>query len=100
MKQVIIIGGGVAGLTAATHLSERGLSPLVLEADPNWIGGRLKNGPIIEIEHQGKNWAFSGEHGVHGIWMPYLNLKHILARYDILPEFVPAQNEVWIFGRG
>ena len=28
----IIIGGGVAGLTAALHLAERGLKPLILEA--------------------------------------------------------------------
>ena len=37
----IIIGGGIAGLSAALHLSERGLHPLALEADPQYLGGRL-----------------------------------------------------------
>jgi phytoene dehydrogenase-like protein len=37
---VIIIGGGVAGLSAALHLAERGLKPLILEADER-AGGRL-----------------------------------------------------------
>jgi flavin-dependent dehydrogenase len=29
----IIIGGGVAGLTAALHLAERGLRPLMMEEE-------------------------------------------------------------------
>lgn len=36
---VIVIGGGVAGLSAAAVLSERGARVLVLEARP-WLGGR------------------------------------------------------------
>ncbi len=32
----IIIGGGVAGLTAALHLAERGLKPLILETWSAW----------------------------------------------------------------
>ncbi|MBK9053766.1 MAG: FAD-dependent oxidoreductase [Chloroflexi bacterium] len=39
MEQVIVIGGGVAGLTCAVHLAERGLRPLLIEADPVWLGG-------------------------------------------------------------
>lgn len=96
----LIIGGGVAGLMAAVHLAERGLKPLLLEADPDWIGGRLKGGPTIEIEQGGQIWSFPGEHGVHGIWSPYHNLTAVLARYQILPAFVPAREETWIFGRG
>ncbi|HSM70180.1 MAG TPA: FAD-dependent oxidoreductase, partial [Anaerolineales bacterium] len=56
----IIIGGGVAGLTAALHLAERGLKPLILEADER-AGGRLSGkGEIIVNGHH-----FSNEHGVH-----------------------------------
>ena len=29
----IIIGSGVAGLSAGLHLAERGIKPLILEAD-------------------------------------------------------------------
>ena len=43
---VIIIGGGIAGLSAALHLAERGLKPLILEADEKFIGGRLAGGGV------------------------------------------------------
>ncbi|HWQ13735.1 MAG TPA: FAD-dependent oxidoreductase, partial [Roseiflexaceae bacterium] len=39
MNDAVIIGGGVAGLTAAAHLVGRGLRVLLLEADPAHIGG-------------------------------------------------------------
>ena len=59
----VIIGGGVAGLTAAIHLAERGLKPLILEADER-AGGRLSGKDDIVInEHR-----FSNEHGVHGVF--------------------------------
>ncbi len=96
----LIIGGGVAGLMAALHLAERGLKPLLLEADPVWLGGRLKGGPAVELNHHGQTWRFPGEHGVHGIWSPYRNFQAALARHDLRPVFVPAHEETWIFGRG
>ncbi|HEX5322517.1 MAG TPA: FAD-dependent oxidoreductase [Capsulimonadaceae bacterium] len=37
---VIVIGGGIAGLGAALGLQDRGLKPLVLEADSR-VGGRM-----------------------------------------------------------
>ncbi|MFC1975096.1 FAD-dependent oxidoreductase [Chloroflexota bacterium] len=95
----LIIGGGIAGLMAAVHLAERGLKPCILEADPEWMGGRLKDGPTVEFEHQGQTWRFPGEHGVHGIWSPYRNFQATLARHDIRPVLVPAREETWIFGR-
>ena len=40
-RSVIIVGGGLAGLTAALHLAERGMKPLILEADEQFAGGRI-----------------------------------------------------------
>lgn len=96
----LIIGGGIAGLMAAIHLAERGLRPLLIEADPDRIGGRLKSGPTVEFEHAGQRWRFPGEHGIHGIWSPYRNFQGTLARHDIRPVLVPAREETWILGRG
>src|ERR1041384_1241512 len=91
----IIIGGGVAGLTAALHLAERGLKPLILEADER-VGGRLSGKEEIVIN----DWRFPNEHGVHGIWSSYLNLKTMLRRHGIIDQLIPAQEEQWIYRTG
>lgn len=48
---VIVIGGGIAGLGAAIRLKDRGLEPLVLEAEPR-VGGRMTtdrvNGFVVD----------------------------------------------------
>ena len=91
----IIIGGGVAGLTAGLHLAERGLRPLILEAGER-VGGRLAGKEDILIN----DWCFPNEHGVHGIWSSYVNFKHMLRRHEILPTLIPAQEEQWIYRSG
>jgi len=95
---VIIIGGGVAGLTAGVHVAARGLRPLVLEADPDYAGGRMAGGDTVAFEHGGQTWRFRGEHGVHGLWAPYHNLRAMLARNGIAPDYVAAKEETWIYG--
>ena len=96
-QRPLIIGGGVAGLVTAVRLAQRGLRPLVLEANPQ-VGGRLRNEPPVELDHHGRVWSFPQEHGVHGLWEPYVNLKSLLSELDIAPRYVPAQDETWIVG--
>lgn len=43
--QVVIIGAGVAGLIAARHLEEAGLSPLIIDSADR-VGGRLKTDEV------------------------------------------------------
>lgn len=93
---IVVVGGGLAGLTAALHLAERGVSPLVLEADPTHCGGRVSGGDEVEID----GWHFPTEHGVHAIWSPYRNLQAMLTRHAIRPTLVPAQEERWFYRRG
>jgi carotenoid phi-ring synthase / carotenoid chi-ring synthase len=91
----IIVGGGIAGLTAALHLAERGLKPFLLEADER-VGGRLSGREDIFVNE----YCFPNEHGVHGIWSSYVNFKSMLRRHEILPHLVPAREEQWIYRAG
>ena len=88
----VIIGGGIAGMTAALHLAERGLKPLILEADER-VGGRLSGKEEIVIN----GWKFPNEHGVHGVWSSYLNFKAMLRRHGVIDKLIPANDEQWIY---
>ncbi|MDQ7027932.1 MAG: FAD-dependent oxidoreductase [Anaerolineae bacterium] len=92
---VVIIGGGLAGLSAAAHLAERGIEALVLDADSLWAGGRLAGGDSYTFEYQGRDWSFKPEHGVHGLWGGYVNMRAMLKRFtDTVP--LPSAGEEWI----
>ena len=93
--KVIVIGGGIAGLSAALHLAERGLNPLVLEADPQFCGGRLSGKPGTQLA----DTFFPAEHGIHGFWSQYRNLKGMLKRHNLTPQFVLANRQEWIHGQ-
>ncbi len=46
---VVVVGGGLAGLTAARELGRAGLSVLLLEASPD-LGGKLRTGVVGGVE--------------------------------------------------
>ena len=43
MAKVIVIGGGVAGLSAAHELVDRGYVVEVLERNPRYLGGKARS---------------------------------------------------------
>ena len=92
---VVIIGAGLAGRTAAVHLAERGIAPLLLEADRLYPGGRLSGGEPETLTHRGREWTFASEHGVHAIWGGYANLRATLERFT-KTRLVPSPGEEWI----
>jgi isorenieratene synthase len=92
---VVIIGGGLAGLTAAATLANAGITPLVLDADAHWTGGRLAGGDDDIITHKGQEWRFPPEHGIHAVWGGYVNLRRIIA--DFTPtQLNPSDGEEWV----
>lgn len=92
---VVVIGAGLAGLTAALHLADRDIPPLVLEADTEWPGGRLAGGAPETFEYEGRTWSFSSQHGIHALWGSYDNMRAVLDRY-IEIELRPSEGEEWI----
>lgn len=92
---VVVIGGGLAGLVAAAHLAEKGITPTLLDADQTWLGGRLAGGDTVRLLHQGQEWQFADEHGVHAIWGGYVNLCATIERFADF-ALQPSYGEEWI----
>lgn len=92
---VVIIGAGIAGLTAAAHLAARGVAPIVLEADSLWPGGRLAGGDPDTFDYQGRTWSFPSEHGIHAVWGGYVNMRAMLERFTSI-KLQDSPGEEWI----
>lgn len=61
MPSVVVLGGGVAGLSAAHELVMRGFDVTVYERNPMYFGGKARS---IEYNHDGQYKApLPGEHG-------------------------------------
>ncbi len=93
---VVIVGAGLAGLTAGVHLAERGIEPLILESDYLWAGGRLSGGEPDTIEHDGEVWTFKPDHGVHALWGGYHNMRAMIDRFIPDMTLQPSFGEEWI----
>nr|WP_106583178.1 FAD-dependent oxidoreductase [Murinocardiopsis flavida] len=72
-----VIGGGIAGIAAATALAERGVRTTVLERDPG-LGGRLRGWPTVLRD--GTTATMS--RGFHAFFRQYYNLRALLGRAD------------------
>ena len=73
----VVVGGGIAGVSAALVLAERGVPVELLEAAPA-LGGRLgtwrrtlPDGTPVTVEH-----------GYHGFFRQYYTLRDVLRRID------------------
>ncbi len=88
-RRAVVIGAGVAGLTAALSLARAGAAVTVLEARP-YLGGRYATVGTHSFEHAGRTHTFPIEHGLHGIWPHYRNMQRLLAEAGALPKLRPA----------
>jgi isorenieratene synthase len=68
-----------------------------LEADSEKLGGRLSGGTPTHFTYQGQDYIFYGEHGIHGIWGQYHNVRRLLKDAAIDPGFVAAKREAWVY---
>ncbi|BAK34797.1 putative oxidoreductase [Microlunatus phosphovorus NM-1] len=72
-RHVVVIGGGVAGLAAATALAERGVRVTLLEATDR-LGGRVASWPLGDGRTMSR--------GFHAFFRQYYNLRSLLRRID------------------
>lgn len=72
-RTAIVVGGGIAGLAAATVLAERGVQVRLLEASDR-LGGRVAAWPL----EGGRTMS----RGFHAFFRQYYNLRALLARID------------------
>ncbi len=72
----VVVGGGIAGLAAATGLAERGVSVEVVERE-HYLGGRV--GGWTE-QQDGTDLAMN--RGFHAFFRQYYNLRALLRRVD------------------
>ena len=92
--------GQPAAFLAVESIAHLAASRKVRVGGGDAIGGRLRDEPPACISYQGQTWQFAAEHGVHGIWSPYVNLRAVLARHGIMPDIQASSDETWIDGRG
>ncbi|WP_018655945.1 FAD-dependent oxidoreductase [Actinomadura flavalba] len=75
--RVAVVGGGIAGLAAATALAERGVEVVVLEREDG-LGGRLRGWETTLAD--GSSVTMS--RGFHAFFRQYYNLRALLRRGD------------------
>ncbi|UQA92211.1 FAD-dependent oxidoreductase [Streptomyces halobius] len=78
-RRVAVLGGGVAGLTAAHELAERGFQVTVHERKPHGLGGKARSMDVPNSAHGGRK-PLPGEHGFRFIPGIYHNLPDTLRR--------------------
>ncbi|WP_423058850.1 FAD-dependent oxidoreductase [Brevibacterium linens] len=72
-KTVTVIGAGIAGLSAATILAERGAEVTIVESGPR-LGGRVSAWPVAGDRTMSR--------GFHAFFRQYYNLRDLFSRTD------------------
>lgn len=90
---VVVVGGGIAGVAAATVLAERGVHVTLLEKEQH-LGGRM--GAWSAERRDGER--FEMERGFHAFFRQYYNLRALLRRIDPDLRFLRALADYPILG--
>ncbi|WP_437810802.1 hydroxysqualene dehydroxylase [Sorangium sp. So ce1078] len=93
--RAVIVGGGLAGVSAAIVLAERGVSVTLIEREPV-LGGRIS----AWTEHLPDRTAFQMERGFHAFFRQYYNLRSLLARIDPARRLLTPLSDYPLLGPG
>lgn len=86
-KFVAVIGGGIAGLTSAILLSEKGFKVKLYEKD-NFIGGKVGSWKVNFDD----GFTTNVEHGFHAFFRQYYNLREILKKINVYQHLIPIDD--------
>jgi isorenieratene synthase len=90
-KRVAVIGGGIAGISAACNLSERGFEVHLFEKQ-SFLGGKAGS---WQFESNGE--SLRTEHGFHGFFKQYLNLRNFLKKIGAFKRLIPIDDYTILF---
>jgi carotenoid phi-ring synthase / carotenoid chi-ring synthase len=93
-RKVAVVGGGLAGLTAAITLARRGFSVTVFESN-GYLGGKIGSWQVT-LRDGRTTWV---NHGFHAFFSSYFNLNRFLDSMGLRRGFVSI-GEYAIFGIG
>jgi len=83
-RRVIVVGGGLAGLSAATELAARHFDVTLVERAAQ-LGGKLTAWPVRALGEE-----FPVEHGFHGFFAQYYNLRALLDAAGVQADLAPS----------
>jgi carotenoid phi-ring synthase / carotenoid chi-ring synthase len=86
-KSVGIIGGGLAGVSAAIFLAERGFSVNIFEKE-TYLGGKVGSWPVKFDD----GFSTQVEHGFHAFFRQYYNLRNLLKKIDAFKYLIPIND--------
>ncbi|NTV03258.1 MAG: FAD-dependent oxidoreductase [Chlorobiaceae bacterium] len=84
-KKAVVVGGGLAGISAAMELARRNFDVTLVEASAS-LGGKLTGWNIDALGQ-----TFPVEHGFHGFFDQYYNLNEMFASAGVRDDvFTPS----------
>ncbi|MCA9664822.1 MAG: FAD-dependent oxidoreductase, partial [Myxococcales bacterium] len=81
-RRVAVIGGGIAGITAASTLAQRGMAVTLLEKNEH-LGGKIGAWRERLVDDEGVAHEVDMEHGFHAFFRHYYNLDAFLSRLGL-----------------
>ncbi len=86
-KKVAVVGGGLAGVSAAIYLAERNFDVTIFERD-SFLGGKVGSWSVNFKD----GYQTNVEHGFHAFFRQYYNLRNLLKKIDAHKYLIPIDD--------